>query len=349
MPSSKRLIKSVADLVMVTSGVCQRWFPKGWFWQMFPGTKKTGTREHSDVPWYQKPERGYMRMFPVPNPRLALPGPEAGEVGSFPRVGADLSGRGRSRSRSRASSRKAAVPQSTSVAANVTGYLADWDTSDEAWSSHSPTMPFGPRTDGAEGANVMPDNCVEKAGSDKHEEILGSGMIRVKVCVDYGNVKECFIPVGVSLYDALPSRLPSLIGNERGIAINGVRTSALVTVTERLCEAEIWIMKIKCHCDAPLSLQGRGQAGPSSMSRSSGFVLPSHHDGGKSSTLRGGGGPGSKGKGKGRGSSGQFGDDDGAVVENSGCAGRQLRPWGFSQSSGGVVFVKWTSRTLGAG
>ena len=47
------------------SGGCHKsGFPKAWFWRMFPGTK-TGTRVHSsDVPPEQKPERGYVRMFP---------------------------------------------------------------------------------------------------------------------------------------------------------------------------------------------------------------------------------------------------------------------------------------------
>ena len=41
----------------------KRWFPKGGFGECSP-VRKTGTRVHSDVPWYAKPERGYMRMFP---------------------------------------------------------------------------------------------------------------------------------------------------------------------------------------------------------------------------------------------------------------------------------------------
>ena len=58
------------------------WFPKGWFWRIFPGTK-TGTRVHSDVPLEcttgtrvrshvppeRKPERGHIRQnHPFTNP-----------------------------------------------------------------------------------------------------------------------------------------------------------------------------------------------------------------------------------------------------------------------------------------
>ena len=50
-------------VVASVGGSQKGWFPKGWFWQMFPGTKNE-TRVHSDVPRYQKPERGYIRMFP---------------------------------------------------------------------------------------------------------------------------------------------------------------------------------------------------------------------------------------------------------------------------------------------
>ena len=57
------------------SEVRKGWFPKGWFWRMFPGTTnrnegtfgcspvpETGTRVHADVPRHQKPERGYIRQ-----------------------------------------------------------------------------------------------------------------------------------------------------------------------------------------------------------------------------------------------------------------------------------------------
>ena len=56
-------------------GETKGWFPKGWFWRMFPrnenrneGTfgcspeRRTGTRVHSDVPPERKPERGYIRQ-----------------------------------------------------------------------------------------------------------------------------------------------------------------------------------------------------------------------------------------------------------------------------------------------
>ena len=51
------------------------WFPKGWFWRMFPRNEnrnegtfgcspgtKTGTRVRSHVPLERKPERGYIRQ-----------------------------------------------------------------------------------------------------------------------------------------------------------------------------------------------------------------------------------------------------------------------------------------------
>ena len=61
-------------------GFAKGWFPKGWFWPMFPGTKnrnegtfgcspvpQNGTKVHSDVSQYQKPERRHiLRMSPVP-------------------------------------------------------------------------------------------------------------------------------------------------------------------------------------------------------------------------------------------------------------------------------------------
>ena len=46
----------------VLRGLLKGWFPKGWFWRMFPGTK-TGTRVHSDVPPERKPERGRTFAF----------------------------------------------------------------------------------------------------------------------------------------------------------------------------------------------------------------------------------------------------------------------------------------------
>ena len=48
-------------------GFAKGWFPKGWFWQMFPGTK-TGTRVHSDVPRHQKPDEGTFGCSLVPKP-----------------------------------------------------------------------------------------------------------------------------------------------------------------------------------------------------------------------------------------------------------------------------------------
>ena len=52
-------------------GFAKRWFPKGWFWRMFPGTKnrnegtfrcspapRTGTKVHSDVPRDQTRNEG---------------------------------------------------------------------------------------------------------------------------------------------------------------------------------------------------------------------------------------------------------------------------------------------------
>ena len=64
-------------------GFAKGWFPKEWFWRMFPGTTngnegtfgrslalgcslvpKTGARVHSDVPRYQTPERGHIRPKP---------------------------------------------------------------------------------------------------------------------------------------------------------------------------------------------------------------------------------------------------------------------------------------------
>ena len=50
---------------MLVSGVHKRVvFQKGGFGGCSPGTK-TGTRVHSDVPPERKPERGYVRLFPL--------------------------------------------------------------------------------------------------------------------------------------------------------------------------------------------------------------------------------------------------------------------------------------------
>ena len=48
---------------MLFRGFAKGWYPKGWFWRMFPSTKNRneGTFRCSPVP---KPERGYIRLFP---------------------------------------------------------------------------------------------------------------------------------------------------------------------------------------------------------------------------------------------------------------------------------------------
>ena len=48
----------------LSSGVRKRVVFKGWFWEMFPVTKKPELGYIRLSPLYQKPERGCMRMFP---------------------------------------------------------------------------------------------------------------------------------------------------------------------------------------------------------------------------------------------------------------------------------------------
>ena len=68
-------------------GNLKGWFPKGWFWRMFPRNEnrnegtfgcspgtKTGTRARSHVPLERKPERGYIRQnHPFTKPPFYLP------------------------------------------------------------------------------------------------------------------------------------------------------------------------------------------------------------------------------------------------------------------------------------
>ena len=67
------LIGWAPGLSLIFWGLAKGWFLKGWGCWMFPGTKnrnegtfgcfsapKTGMRVHADVPWYRKPERGYI-------------------------------------------------------------------------------------------------------------------------------------------------------------------------------------------------------------------------------------------------------------------------------------------------
>ena len=42
-------------------GLTKAWFPKGWFWRMFP-RNETGTRVHADVPPERRLERGHIRQ-----------------------------------------------------------------------------------------------------------------------------------------------------------------------------------------------------------------------------------------------------------------------------------------------
>ena len=70
---SNGAVQTRVGLELADWGFARGWFPKGWLWRMFPGTKnrnegtfgcspvpKTGTRAHSDVGRYQEPERGYI-------------------------------------------------------------------------------------------------------------------------------------------------------------------------------------------------------------------------------------------------------------------------------------------------
>ena len=75
---SESLLKSLlrTPFLRTSLGGSQKgWFPKGWFWRMFPSTKKpnegtfgcspapkNGTKVHSDVSRYRKMERGYIRQ-----------------------------------------------------------------------------------------------------------------------------------------------------------------------------------------------------------------------------------------------------------------------------------------------